>query len=97
MELTVSTFKPILFMRARSFKTTSSLDEDIKLIKKINTLLSKWKRTDDERYHKEINNSLLILNNIFALDQIIRDHIAQLFIVEDNRTNFITLFNRLFA
>jgi len=53
------------------FVTTSMMDEDIKLMKKINTLFGKLERSDKEIYVQEIINVVKILNNTFRLEHIL--------------------------
>jgi len=46
-------------------RITKFIDEDIKLIKKLNQILSKLERTEKDRYILEAINILRQLNNVF--------------------------------
>lgn len=47
------------------------MDDDIKLMKKLNTLFGKLERSDKEIYVQEIINVVKILNNTFFLSHIL--------------------------
>ena len=53
------------------FVTTPMMDDDIKLMKKLNTLFGKLERSDKEVYVQEIINVVKILNNTFFLAKIL--------------------------
>ena len=55
----------------QKFVTTSMMDDDIKLMKKLNTLFGKLERTDKEIYVQEIINVVKILNNTFELTKVL--------------------------
>lgn len=54
-----------------SFVTTSMLEEDLKLIKKLNNLFVKLEKTNKDIYVREIINVLKILNNVIQIEYII--------------------------
>ena len=53
------------------FVTTAMMDDDIKLMKKLNTLFGKLERSDKEVYVQEIINVIKILGNTFFLEHIL--------------------------
>jgi hypothetical protein len=55
----------------QKFVTTSVLEEDIKLMKKLNTLFCKLEKSDKEVYVQEIINLVKILNNTFQIEEIL--------------------------
>lgn len=52
------------------FATTSMLEQDLKMVKKLNTLFNKLERSDKDAYMHEIVNTLRILGNTFYIDGI---------------------------
>lgn len=54
-----------------SFITTIRVEEDLKLVKKMNTLFNKLEKTGKDQYVHEIVNILIILNNSIHIDRII--------------------------
>lgn len=55
----------------QKFVTTSMMDNDIKLMKKLNTLFGKLERSDKEVYVQEIINVIKTLNNVFQLEKVL--------------------------
>ena len=51
------------------FVLTSQMDEDLRYIRKMNTLFKKLEKTGKENYVKEIINILKILNNSLFLEK----------------------------
>lgn len=67
------------------FKTTESVDIDIKLLKKLNTLITKLKKTNKDIHKLEIFNIFSINENIFNVDNSFVELIKREYIKEDNR------------
>jgi len=55
----------------KGFLTSSMIDNDIKLIKKINNLFAKLEKTEKSIYIEEIKNILKILNNVIKIGEIL--------------------------
>lgn len=75
------------------FKTTESIQVDLKLIKKINNLISKWLKTDKEMYKDEIMNIFKINENIFNVNNSFIELIKENFIEKQH----IKTFDRLYS
>lgn len=54
-----------------SFRTSSMIEADIKLMKRVNTLFGKLEKTGKEIYVGEIVNTIKILNNVLYLHRIL--------------------------
>ena len=74
------------------FKTSNSIDSDIKLIKKINNLISKWLKFEKDHYKLEILNILKINENIFNVNSSFMGLIRDNFIEEQ----YLPIFNNLY-
>ena len=77
-------------------RITKFIDEDIKLIKKLNQILSKLERTEKDRYILEAINILRQLNNVFDFDTLypilcelvdIKFH-STMILLNDNMNNY---------
>lgn len=77
----------------KGFRTSSSIENDIKLIKKLNNLISKWKKTNKDMYKLEIFNIFQINENIFMVDHSFIEKIKSNFIEPSN----IKVFNDLYV
>ena len=55
----------------QKFVTTESVENDIKLIKKLNMLFGKLEKTQKDIYVLEIINVIKTINNVMQLDKII--------------------------
>jgi len=87
-------FKRSLFRYAKGFKTTVSLDNDVKLVKKLNNLIAKYLRYGKEqKYLLEIINILKVLENQFIYSSGLRDLILNMFIDTENKSTFIEVFD----
>jgi len=74
------------------FKFTESIDYDLKSIRKINNLISKWKKTGKALYKNEALNILRSCNNIFKVDSNFFELISKNFIEDKNRSIFKQLY-----
>jgi hypothetical protein len=52
------------------FRTTLMIDDDIKLLKKINVVLAKLERTNNDVYFLEVINIMKTLDNVLTLKYI---------------------------
>jgi len=55
----------------RAFITTETVNNDIKLIKKLNMLFGKLEKTQRDVYVLEIINTIKILNNVLRVEMIL--------------------------
>lgn len=77
----------LFFKNARCFRTTDLILADIKQIKKINNLIAKFLRTQDSKYSNEIINTIIMMDNIYNMGNIL-DDIKILYIEKDNQLEF---------
>jgi len=78
----------LFFKKARRFRTTESIILDIKAIKKVNNLITKFLRSDNERkYYEEVINTFISMNNSYKLMDVI-NQIKELYIDEENKQFF---------
>ena len=80
--------KLILFKLSIRFQTSLSIDEDIKILKKINNLISKYNRTGYDKYPSEVINTLIILSNTYTVDKDLTNLIEKEFIEDENKESF---------
>lgn len=87
-------FKKVLFKNSIGFKTTVSLENDLKIIKRLNNLVAKDNRAvDSDKYSLEIINIFVMLGNRFTLTKSLKDIIVSKFIDSDNIEKFNILYN----
>lgn len=55
----------------KGFFTSETIENDIKLIKKLNMLFCKLEKSEKEIYVQEIMNTLIILNNVIKIENIL--------------------------
>ena len=73
-----------LFKFYKVYRSTAMLDEDIKGIKKINNLISKYNNTKRQSYFLEAVNLLKIANNVFDINKKFIKFIKESFIDKSN-------------
>lgn len=84
----------LFFKNAKSFKTTEMILSDIKIIKKLNNLTSKYKRTLDKKYSNEIINIVIIITNSYHLSKVYKK-ILEHFIEEGNKKQLESIIEEL--
>jgi len=77
-----------LFKRYRYFRTTDLIDEDLKGIKKINNLITKYQGTGKPIYFAEAINLLKVSSNLFTADRSFIKLIRDSYIDQANRKIF---------
>ncbi len=80
-----------IFKFYKVYRSTDMLDEDIKGIKKINNLISKYNNTGREHYFLESINLLKIANNVFKIDKRFIKFVKDSFIESTN----VRIFNQI--
>lgn len=70
------------------FRTTKLINEDIKLLKKMNNLMQKYTNTNKDKYRLETINILKITSNVVTFSKELIDIIKKKLIEEKHREIF---------
>ena len=65
------------------YRTTTAMNEDMKIIKKLDYQLTKYRKTEKKRYLKETKNLLISLHNVLHFDENLRERIAETLDIEN--------------
>jgi len=77
-----------IFKYYKVFRTTSMVDGDIKSLKKINNLITKFTNTDKDRYEKEAINIMKTTANLVDFNLNFVDLVKSKMIAEENQPIF---------
>lgn len=84
----MTNLKQELFKHYKVFRTTDLIEDDIKSIKKINNLITKFKNTEKDKYKLEIINILKMIQNMVSFEGNFLDIIKAEIIEDDKHEDF---------
>jgi len=84
-----------IFRYYKIFRTPGMYNSDLKLFRKFNVLIQKYKNTNKEIYLKEANNTIIIVNNIFEISNDFINIITDEYIEQENKQIFQNMIKSL--
>jgi len=88
----MKTFKQELIKRYSTFRTSELMEDDIKIIKKLDNIL---KKAIESENFIEFDNTVKIISNIINIDKEIIKIISNKFISSHNREIFIQMVSKI--
>lgn len=85
----------ILSRKYTTYRVKELIQDDIKSLRKINTLINRFEKTGKNSYIDEIKNVLLSYKNLIEYDKELIDGMIKYIIEEKNTKTFILLVNNL--
>ncbi len=90
----IGKLKRKLLNKYKVFRTTILLEDDLRLIRRINTQLNKHKKTGKVKYFQEVENIIRILHNLLHFDDELLECLLEV-VSPEYKTDIKKLYNTI--